>query len=180
MKVQNIDKQNNISMRALYFPSKPESMTFITPKIEQAIINNKFISVLAQENDVFVRFIPKNEKFNFHMLSIDIVDLPEKLHKKSILFSSRIYGGVTDISAIDFINKIRKPLDNVKQNFFSRLFYGKKNPNQTEFFNYQELSPLVDDEYLLDKGMLSVNESLKLAELKRRTIDMEIMKRIDL
>lgn len=178
MKVQNID--NNISMCALYFPKRPEGMTNITPQIEQAIKNNEFIKNLALKNDIFVRFIPKSEKFHFHMLSIDIVDIHKKSTKKSMLFSSRIYGGVTNISAIDFINKIRKPAEKIKQNFFSRLIYGRKNPNQTEIFNYQELSPVIDDEYLLSKGMSSVNENLKLAELKRRIIDMEIMKRIDL
>ena len=170
-----IKKLNNDStaMKALYFPKEPNSIAN-NKNIKNAVYNNKYIQSIAEKEDVLVRFMPKDKDFMQHLLILDIVDLSTKQTKKSMWFSSRLWGKFANISPEAFIDKISKPLDKApKKSFWQKLF--PKNPHQTEYFNYQEISPLKDDEFLLSRGLIKENNVLKEAESKRRKLNTQII-----
>ena len=170
-----IKKLNNDStaMKALYFPKEPNSIAN-NKNIKNAVCNNKYIQSIAENEDVLVRFIPKDKDFMQHLLILDIVDLSTKQTKKSMWFSSRIYGKFANISPEAFIDKISQHLDRfLKKSFWQKLF--PKNPHQTEYFNYQEVSPLKDDEFLLSRDLIKENNALKEAENERRKLNTQII-----
>ncbi len=165
MKINQIN--NGLSMKALYFPAKPKLN--VTPEIKNAICNNAYIKSLSEKEDVFARFIPKNQcGMSSHLLILDIVDFEKLTTKKSMWFSSRMFGTYADIKPLDFIAKITNPqkTNPVKNSFWKRLF----SEDPTKYFNYH------DDLFLLKKGLLKENEALKQAENERLKINSEIMK----
>lgn len=164
---------NSTAMKALYFPKEPNSIAN-NKNIKNAVYNNKYIQSIAEKEDVLVRFMPKDKDFMQHLLILDIVDLSTKQTKKSMWFSSRLWGKYANISPEAFIDKISKPLDKApKKSFWQKLF--SQNPHQTEYFNYQEISPLKDDEFLLSRGLIKENNALKEAESKRRKLNTQII-----
>ena len=151
MKIQQV--KSNISMGALYFPKKPLLGADFTPEIKLAIQNNPYIKSLSQKEDVFARFVPKGQDGMMqHLLILDILDFSKRQTKKSMWFSSRLFGGEKDISAVNFINSIKQPTEN------------------------EEVTPNTDNATLLKKGLNAENDALKEAESKRVQINADVMK----
>ena len=176
MKIQQV--KSNISMGALYFPKKPLLGADFTPEIKQAIQNNPYIKSLSQKEDVFARFVPKGQDGMMqHLLILDILDFSKRQTKKSMWFSSRLFGGEKDISAVNFINSIKQPTENKPaKSFWKKLFTSHKNTNQTKYYNYEEVTPNTDNATLLKKGLNAENDALKEAESKRVQINADVMK----
>lgn len=181
MRIENLNT-GNIATKALYFPKDPNSIAN-NKNIKNAVYNNKYIQSIAENEDVLVRFMPKG-KYMQHLLILDIVDLNTAQTKKSMWFSSRLFGKFANIRPENFIEKITEPVQTTKNSFWNKLFHRNKNSsqtanfNQTEFFNYQEFSPLKDDSVLLSKGLKKENELLKEAENARQLLNTNIIKNI--
>ena len=161
------NKNINISMKGLYFSTKPSGG--MSSEIKNTISKNPYIKSLAEKEDIIASFEPKAKNGLLqHILILDVVDITKKQVKKSMWFSSRLFGKFKDISPIEFINKVCEP-PKIKQpkGFWGKIFTNKQNPNQNQYFNYQEVSPHKDD-LLVQK--LHVNEQLKEAEQKRRNL----------
>lgn len=154
---------DGLSSRALYFPPEPYYSAVKDFQIMKAIRQNKYISKLAKDEDIFVRFMPKTDDTSAHTLIADIVDFNNKLTKKSLWFSSRLLASrkTRDISSIEFINKIEKPLKST-QTFLSAFFQELFHPNQ-KYFNFSETTPF-SVESNLPKHL---NDALKEAEQTR-------------
>ena len=176
MKVQRV--KSNISMGALYFPNKPQLGADFSSEIKRAIENNPYVKSLSKTEDVFARFVPKGQNGMMqHLLILDIIDFSKLQTKKSLWFSSRLFGGVKDISAVDFLNKIEQPRTNkTTKSFWKKLLTSHKNPNQTKYYNYQEVIANTDNDVLLKNGLNTVSNALKKAENRRVQLNADIMK----
>lgn len=160
-------RNKNISMKGLYFRTKPSGG--MSSEIKNTISKNPYIKSLAEKEDIIASFEPKAKNGLLqHILILDVVDITKKQVKKSMWFSSRLFGKFKDISPMEFINKVCEP-PKIKQpkGFWGKIFKNKQNPNQNQYFNYQEVSPHKDD---LLAQKLHVNEQLKEVEQKRRNL----------
>jgi hypothetical protein len=139
----------------LYFPPEPSYSAVKDFSVIKTIKQNKYISQLAKDEDIFVRFMPKKDDKSAHTLIIDVIDLKNKFTKNSLWFSSRLYASseVCNVSFIEFLNKIEKPLKPAKT-FFCAFFQMMFHPNQ-KYFNYRETTPFSEEsnlpEYLNDE-----------------------------
>lgn len=171
-----VNKNNtnyNISMKRLYFPASINKS--INKEIKEAIIENPYIKLLSKNEDVIVSFSPKSKDgLMQHILILDVIDFKVKEIKKSMWYSSRLFGMFKDISPVEFINKISEPIKaKPVKGFWGKFFKKKNNPNQTPYFNYEEVSP---NKYNAEEKALNINEQLKQAELKRRNLIIDSIK----
>ena len=168
------DMSGGLSYKALYFPTMPNYSAIHDFNITNAIQHNKYIADLAKNEDIFVRFMPKSNDTSAHTLIMDIIDIKNKLTTKSLWFSSRLIASseTRNISPVEFINKIEKPLKPAKT-FLGSLFQILFHPNQ-KYFNYSETTAF-SRESNLPKYL---DDALNEAELIRYEYNSQFLKEI--
>jgi len=168
------DISGGLSYKSLYFPSMPNYSAIHDFKITNAIRQNKYIADLAKNEDIFVRFMQKNNDTSAHILIMDIMDLKNKLTTKSLWFSSRLIASseTRNISPIEFINKIEKPLKPAKT-FLGSLFQTLFHPNQ-KYFNYSETTAFSRESNLPEY----LDDALNEAERIRYEYNSQFLKEI--
>ena len=172
MLVEQINKNNNIAMKGLYF--SVIGKTEIDKDIKNAITKNPYIKSLSEKEDVIASFTPKSKDgLMQHVLILDVVDLKTNQGKKSMWYSSRLFGAFKDITPIEFINTIKDQTKTSKNGFLQKIFKKKNNPNQTKYYNYQEGLNYIDN-ILVQK--LNISEQLKKAEQERIKLNIERIK----
>ena len=168
-----INTTGNISSKALYFPSKPEYSSVKDFRIRKAITENKYISKLAKDEDIFVRFAQKDNDNSSHTLILDIVDFKNKSTKKALWFTSRIFASkpTREISPEEFINKIEKPIPPANT-ILGNLWQLVRYPNQ-KYFNFNEITP-----FTKQSNSKTLDDTLKDAELTRYIYNLEEINKI--
>ncbi len=181
MQIQSINNHNNISMRALYFPAKPETGAIVRAEIKDAIKHNPFIKHLSEKKNVLARFHKTNEDSPMYHLRLDVFDKENNNEVASMLYSSRMYnfnGGKTNLSEAEFISHVRKPETTLKTvrrgNWFDRILGHKKEQvevlkKQTEYYNFSFLR--TNDSYPLKGITPKMVEDLNDAEQQIREIN---------
>jgi len=181
MQVQPIDNKRNVSMKALYFPAKPETGAVVCTEIKEAIKHNPFIKHLSEKTNVLARFHTTNDGTKMYHLRLDVFDKETDSEVASMLYSSRMYGfngGKTNLSETEFISHIKRPETITKTvyrgNWFDRLLGRKKEQvetikKQTDFYNFSFLG--TKDTYPLKEITPKITEDLRNAEKQIREIN---------
>ena len=169
-----INISDGLSHKSLYFPAEPSYSAVKDFQIISAIRKNKYIDNLAKNEDIFVRFMPKKDDTSAHTLIMDIIDLKNKLTKKSLWFSSRLLASseTRDIDPIEFINKIEKPLKQ-PETFIGSLFQALFYPKQ-KYFNFSETTHFSIESSLPE----ALNNALKDAEKIRYEYNSQYLEKL--
>lgn len=187
MQVQSINNQNNISMRALYFPTKPETGAIVRNEIKIALERNPFIKELSEATNVLARFISTNDGKQIHRyhLRLDVFDKETNKEVASMLYSSRTHdynGAKTNLSETEFINHIEKPQTLIKTvyrgNWYDRLLKRKKEKietlkTQTSYYNFSFLHE--NDTYPINGITPALTKELNNAEKEFRKINKQVI-----
>ena len=187
MQVQSINNQNNISMRALYFPTKPETGAIVRNEIKIALKRNPFIKELSEATNVLARFISTNDGKQIHHyhLRLDVFNKENKEEVASMLYSSRTdnYNGAkNNLSETEFISHIEKPQKIIKivnrGNWFDRLLKLKKEKietlrTQTDYYNFSFLHE--NDTYPINGITPALTKELNNAEKEVREINTQVI-----
>ena len=185
MKVQSINNQNNISMKALYFPAEPSAHAIVRAEIKEAVKRNPFIKRLSETANVLARFHKTNEGVQRYQLRLDVFDKENNNEVASMLYSSRMHnynGAKTNLSETEFISHIEKPRTVIKLinrgNWFDRLLGCKKEKietlrTQTDYYNFAFLHE--NDTYPINGITPAITKELNNAEKEYREINKQVI-----